>query len=45
MEMALFISDKNVETCKLGVPTLKKCHPIWLGDGYFDQLFMRISKM
>ena len=30
----------------LGVPTLKKkIHPIWLGDGYFEQLFMRISKM
>ena len=29
----------------IGVPTLKKFHPIWLGDEYFEQFFMRISKM
>ena len=28
---------EDVEIQALGVPTLKKIHPIWLGDEYFKQ--------
>ena len=44
--LLLFLSFQFIgKYYRLGVPTFKKNSSIWLGDEYFEQFFMRISKI
>ena len=45
MESATSNSDFKIINQYQGCPLLKQFHPIWLGDEYFKQCFMSISKM